>query len=257
MEVRKETIALYHQRINAWIKNWFADKEGPAVIGISGGKDSTVCAALLAEALGPERVVGVLMPNGEQADISDSREVVKLLGIKSYEVNIGPAYTALFDAINVGKDLKDCKLFTTNTPARLRMTTLYGVAAAFGGYVCNTCNESEDWVGFSTKYGDAAGDFSLLNRLTKTEVVALGDFMGLPEKLVHKTPSDGMCGKSDEDALGFTYEQLDDFISGNADKVPMEVQQKIEKMHSNPNTLYKCVDMPAALSDIVTDAFGR
>jgi NAD+ synthase len=105
-------------------------------------------------------------------------------------------------------------------------------------------------VGYSTKYGDAAGDFSLLNRLTKTEVIELGDYMNLPKELVHKTPSDGMCGKTDEDNLGFTYEVLDNYILNKVPPKSLEVFSKIIKMHNNPNTKYKCVDMPSALEDI-------
>ncbi len=232
-----------YYRIIDFIKDFFKDKDGPAILGVSGGKDSSICAALLAEALGPERVIGVMMPNGLQTDIEDSRKVCELLKIKSFEVNIGSAYNALFDAINVGKDLHECSLFTTNTPARLRMTTLYGVAAAFGGFVCNTCNYSEDFVGYSTKYGDCCGDFSLLNQLTKTEVVALGDYMNLPKELVHKTPSDGMCGKSDEDNMGFTYDTLDVFIREGLPPKSFEVYNKIKKMHLNPNTKLKLVPM--------------
>lgn len=230
-----------------FIKDFFKDKEGPAVLGISGGKDSTICAALLAEALGPERVVGVMMPNNVQTDLNDSVKVCELLGIQSMKINIGPVY----DALKVQIDTSDIKespdqwmpLFTTNTPARLRMVTLYGIAAQLGGFVCNTCNYSEDFVGYSTKYGDCCGDFSLLNQLTKTEVVALGDYMKLPKELVHKTPSDGMCGKSDEDNMGFTYDALDVFIREGLPPKSFEVYNKIKKMHLNPNTKLKLLPM--------------
>lgn len=247
----------YHKEIIDWIKNFFEDKPwAKAVVGISGGKDSTVCAALLVEALGKDRVVGVMMPNGEQKDISDSKRVCDLLGIERYTVDIGPAFVALSNAINIGKDLPSCSLYTTNTPARLRMTTLYGVAAAVGGLVCCTGNRSEDFIGYSTKYGDAAGDFALLNRLTKTEVVALGDYMKLPYDLIHKTPSDGMCGKTDEDNLGFDYFTLDNFILNGVVPESEEVWEKIKRMHDNPNTLYKLVEMPSALEHL-PDAFDR
>lgn len=244
-------VKVAHDKIIDWIKDWFKDKKGPAVIGISGGKDSTICATLLTEALGKERVIGVMMPNGKQADISDSKKVIETLGIKSIEINIKGMYDELTSRIG------DCyegdempSLYVTNTPARLRMVTLYGIAAIYSGFVCNTCNFSEDFVGYSTKYGDAAGDFSLLNRLTKTEVVELGDYMNLPKELVHKTPSDGMCGKSDEDNMGFTYEAIDKMILEGLRPKSIEVYNKILKMHNNPNTKYKCVDMPSALSDI-------
>ena len=231
-----------------WTKDWFKDKSGPAVLGISGGKDSTVCAALLAEALGPDRVIGVMMPNGVQVDIEDSKKVIEFLGIKGVEVNIVNAYNALSNAIdinNLTKSSIDCKAYITNTPARLRMTTLYGIAALCGGFVCNTCNLSEDWVGYSTKYGDAAGDFALLNNLTKTEVVELGEYMGLPSYLIHKTPSDGMCGKSDEDNMGFTYETLDKYILEGLPPKSLEINMKIDKMHNNPNTKLKLIPMPS------------
>ena len=237
---------VYYELLD-FIKDFFKDKEGPAIVGISGGKDSTICAALLAEALGPERVVGVMMPNRVQMDLIDSVKVCELLGIQAMKVNIGPVYDALKEQIDTS-DIKGSpdqwmSLFTTNTPARLRMVTLYGIAAQLGGFVCNTCNYSEDFVGYSTKYGDCCGDFSLLNQLTKTEVVALGDYMKLPKELVHKTPSDGMCGKSDEDNMGFTYDALDVFIRKGLPPKSSEVYNKIKKMHLNPNTKLKLVPM--------------
>lgn len=244
---KKFDVKEVYDEIIKFIKDFFKDKKGPAILGISGGKDSTICAALLAEALGKERVIGVMMPNGVQKDLIDSVKVCELLGIQSMKVNIGPVYDALREQIDTF-DIKDSPdqwtpLFTTNTPARLRMVTLYGIAAQLGGFVCNTCNYSEDFVGYSTKYGDCCGDFSLLNQLTKTEVVALGDYMELPKELVHKTPSDGMCGKSDEDNMGFTYDVLDTFIrTGLAPKL-FEVYNKIKKMHLNPNTKLKLVPM--------------
>lgn len=236
-----------HKKIVNYIKLWFADKgDAPAVIGISGGKDSTVCAALLAEALGKDRVIGVMMPNGIQKDISDSEKVIELLGIKRALINIEGAYEALRQQfLSDGHNTDDKPLYTTNTPARLRMTTLYGIAAIYGGFVCNTGNASEGYIGYSTKWGDCTGDFGLFCSLTKSEVVALGDELGLPKELVHKTPSDGMCGKSDEDNLGFTYEQLDKFIRRESDAeisdIPTNVIQKIVKMHEHPNTKKKLV----------------
>lgn len=259
LKVKEETSKVQHDYLIEFIKSFFADKKGPAVIGISGGKDSTVCAALLAEALGPERVVGVMMPNGEQKDISDSIKVCELLKIQNTTVNIGPVYDVLRMQVDTAsiKDAPDdwTSLFTTNTPARLRMVALYGIAAQLGGFVCNTCNMSEDWVGYSTKWGDAVGDFSLLNYLTKTEVVALGDYMKLPTELIHKAPSDGMCGKTDEDNLGFSYEELDFYLHcpvgvGDEDKIgsvlSKDVIMKIEQMHNNVNTKYKLVNMAKA-----------
>lgn len=242
-----------HQDIVAWTRNWFEanGKDSKAVIGISGGKDSTICAAILAEALGKDRVVGVMMPNGEQKDICDSHQVIEMLGIQSWKVNIENAYKGLTEEICasfINNELP--KLYTTNTPARLRMAALYGIAAIVDGRVCNTCNASEDFVGYSTKWGDATGDFSLLSNLTVSEVRMLGLELGLPEYLVMKTPSDGMCGSSDEDNLGFSYDFLDAVIRGNVrpgDYILTEYPElyesygRIMRMHNNPNTKAKLV----------------
>ena len=221
--------------ITKWIRSQVPEG-GKAVLGISGGKDSTIAAALCARALGAENVVGVMMPNGVQHDIEDSIDVCHYLGIINMTINIGSTVNALCREIDEAYDYDHCcinnPMIKTNLPARLRMSTLYAVAALYpNSRVVNTCNYSEDYVGYSTKYGDAAGDFSPLGGLTVREVLEIGDALGLPYDLVHKTPSDGMCGKTDEDNLGFTYEQLDDFIEGNFGKVPLEVGTKIAHLH--------------------------
>jgi len=219
-----------------WIREWFdanGNSQTKAILGISGGKDSTICAALLAEALGPDRVIGVLMPNNVQSDICDSLAVVNHLKIKYYTINIGGAYNALTSEIE--QKLEGCELsgqYKTNTPSRLRMVTLYGVGAIIGNTrVCNTGNLSEAMIGYTTLYGDFAGDFALINKLTKTEVVQLGEELGLPSYLVHKAPGDGMSGKTDEDNIGFTYEELDDYIR-NQNKGPKfeMIEKKIKAM---------------------------
>ncbi len=220
--------------IVAWIRNWF-EENGPkadAVIGISGGKDSSIVAALLCRALGKERVVGVLMPNGEQKDIADSKKVVEALGIRHYIVNINEAvegeYNALRAAgVEVGKDA------IINTPPRIRMTTLYAVAQSLpmGGRVTNTCNRSEDWVGYSTKYGDAAGDFSPCSDYLVCEMLQIGDALEeLPAELIHKTPSDGLSGMSDEDKLGFTYATLDKYVLTGVCE-DEATKEKIDRLH--------------------------
>ena len=227
-----------------WIKDYFKDNpDGKAIIGISGGKDSTIAAALCVEALGADRVVGVMMPQGHQIDINDSKEVCDMLGITPLTININRAYEGLIAGMAIGIDegfspleetfafIDNIPMIKTNLPARLRMATLYAVAALYpNSRVVNTCNRSEDYVGYSTKYGDAAGDFSPLGLLTVREVLEIGDELGLPKHLVHKTPSDGMCGKTDEDNLGFTYNELDDFLLGTG-KVSEETMAKIERLH--------------------------
>ena len=234
-----------------WIKDYYKDNpDGKAIIGISGGKDSTIAAALCVEALGADRVIGVLMPQGKQNDIDDSYEVCGVLGIEHITANIENAFTSICE--EVGESLwmyggaykaENHPMIKTNLPARLRMATLYAVAAIFpNSRVVNTCNASEDYVGYSTKYGDAAGDFSPLGNLTVREVLEIGDELGFPEHLVYKTPSDGMCGKSDEDNLGFTYEELDNYILGTGE-VSEETIEKIDRLHKSSRHKYQPMPM--------------
>jgi NAD+ synthase len=231
-----------------WIRTQVPEG-GKAVLGISGGKDSTIAAALCVRALGAENVVGVMMPNGVQHDIADSYAVCEYLSIFSIEVNIEDAYEGIRNSVGEALANKHTvspyetvygnNMIKTNLPARLRMATLYAVAALYpNSRVVNTCNYSEDYVGYSTKYGDAAGDFSPLGGFTVREVLEIGDALELPYDLVHKTPSDGMCGKTDEDNLGFTYEQLDDYIDNNKDFIPVEVCRKIEHLHKTTRHKY-------------------
>ncbi len=197
----------------AWIRQWFEDngRGCNAIVGISGGKDSSVVAALCVEALGRDRVIGILMPNGVQSDIGDSLQLVEHLQIKHYVVNIEKAYEAVTASMK-DSGIEMSEQTGINLAPRLRMTTLYAFSQSLNGRVANTCNLSEDWVGYSTRYGDAAGDFSPLAHLVVREVVEIGRFLGLPENLVVKTPSDGLSGMSDEDKLGFTYATLDTYI---------------------------------------------
>lgn len=220
-------------RLVDWVKNYFAENAAPetkAVIGISGGKDSSVAAAVCVKALGKERVIGVLMPQNEQSDIAYSRLLVDTLGIKSYTINIGETVSTFM--AELGKHLEPSRQAQVNTPARVRMTTLYAVAASVNGRVVNTCNLSEDWVGYSTKYGDAAGDFSPLSDLTVTEVRQIGEALGLPNELVHKVPIDGLSGYTDEENLGFTYAELDSYIRHETDlSNKPELREKIDRLH--------------------------
>ncbi|MCR5729835.1 MAG: NAD(+) synthase [Ruminococcus sp.] len=227
-----------------WVKDYFektASPETKAVIGISGGKDSSVAAAICVKALGKDRVIGVLMPQGEQSDINYSQLLVKTLDIKSYTINVGETVSTFMDELK--KHVEPTNQAMVNTPARIRMTTLYAVAASVGGRVVNTCNLSEDWVGYSTKFGDAAGDFSPLSDLTVGEVKAIGDELGLPSELVHKVPTDGLCGKTDEENLGFTYAMLDDYIRGRDDlSAYPDIKAKIDRLHAA--NLHKLQLMP-------------
>ena len=229
-----------------WIRDWF-EQNGPgcnAVIGISGGKDSSVVAALCAEALGTDRVIGVTMPNGVQPDIDDSLKLIRHLGIRHFNVNIGSAYDALMKTVEEelrSQQTEVSRQTIINMPPRLRMTTLYAVSQSMNGRVANTCNLSEDWVGYSTRYGDAAGDFSPLGGLTVQEVKAIGKEIGLPIDLVEKTPSDGLSGKSDEDNLGFTYAVLDRYIRTGVCDDPA-IKAKIDDKHVK--NLFKLQPIP-------------
>lgn len=205
-----------------WIQDWFNEngKGCNAVIGISGGKDSTVVAALCMKALGRDRVIGVMLPDGIQPDIADSREIIRNLGIHGVEYNIGDASTAMVENLSAVKVLAGQLGFLEipsrqareNLPPRLRMAALYMIAQNFNGRVSNNCNLSENWIGYSTIYGDTAGDFSPISCFTASEVVAIGRVLGIPERFLIKPPSDGLCGQTDEDKLGFTYKLLDEYL---------------------------------------------
>ena len=193
-----------------WIREFFENngKGCNAVVGISGGKDSSIVAALCVEALGRDRVIGVLMPCGEQSDIDMAKLLVDTLGIKHYIINIKDAVEGLTNALPF--EMSDQS--RVNLPPRIRMSTLYAVSQSHNGRVANTCTLSEDWVGYSTRYGDSAGDFSPCSFITVAEMKQIGRLLGLPDALIDKAPSDGLCGKTDEDNLGFTYAELDRYI---------------------------------------------
>ena len=238
-----------------WIRDWFDHngKDCNAVIGISGGKDSSVVAALCVEALGKDRVIGVLMPNGVQHDIDDAAELVHFLNIKFVQININDAFNSILDEIGYMYWPKEDGSYTggywytssnqtkINLPPRLRMATLYAISQSVNGRVANTCNLSEDYIGYSTRWGDSVGDFAPLANLTSDEVVAIGDACGLPYELTHKVPSDGLCGKTDEDNFGFTYEVLNKYIrTGECEDET--VKAKIDAMHEK--NLFKLMPIP-------------
>ncbi len=230
-----------------WIRKFFEENghDCNAIIGISGGKDSSVAAALCVEALGKDRVIGVLMPQGEQHDIDMAYMLVNHLGIKHYVINVKEAVDGIINSMP--KDMEITSQTRQNIPPRIRMSTLYAVSQSNNGRVVNTCNLSEDWVGYSTRYGDAAGDFSPMSNLTVTEVKEIGRVLGLPDVLVDKTPIDGLCGKTDEENLGFTYAELDVYIRTGVieDKIKKEIIDKKHKMN-----LFKLELMPSFKPEI-------
>lgn len=229
-------------KIVDWIRDWFENngKGCNAVIGISGGIDSSVVAALCVEALGEDRVFGVMMPCGEQSDIRYSEMLIKHLDINCCTANIYDAVVAIDNQMPTDREIS--KQTIINLPSRIRMCMLYAISQSRNGRVVNTCNLSEDWVGWNTRYGDSVGDLAPLANLTKTEVKAIGKALGLPDELVNKTPIDGLCGKTDEESFGFSYEVLDKYIrTGEIDD--MDIKEKIDTMHKK--NLFKLQLMPS------------
>lgn len=232
MTVKEKT-----EKLISWIKEWF-EQNGPncnAVLGISGGKDSTICAKLCVEALGSDRVIGVLMPNGIQKDINYSEQVCSLLGIKYFVHNIDTTVQAVINGMS-NNSVNLSKQSLINLPARIRMSTLYAYSQSLNGRVVNTCNLSEEMVGYSTRWGDSVGDFSPLGNLTVMEVLEIGDYLGLPQELVHKTPIDGLNIKedgsyvTDEDNLGVTYAEIDSYLGVNPTMIDNITWAKVDDL---------------------------
>lgn len=225
-----------------WISDWFSIN-GPdcnVVCGISGGKDSSVVAALCCEALGKDRVIGVLMPNDYQADLVDSYILCEHLGIKYMVVNIGSTVESLKSHLRKNIELSDQTII--NLPPRIRMATLYAISQSVNGRVVGTDNASEAYIGYSTRWGDNVADLMPILNFTSEEVVAIGDACGLPYELTHKTPSDGLCGKTDEDNFGFTYEALNKYIRTGICE-DEETKRKIDEMHQK--NLFKLNPIPS------------
>lgn len=225
-----------------WVKDWFDEngKDCNAIIGISGGIDSAVVACLCEEALGKDRVIGVRLPQNIQEDIDDAYTIINYLGIKNIGINIGTTV----DSVLMGMGFAEIPISEQtkiNLPPRIRMATLYAVSQSLNGRVMNTSNLSESWVGYDTRFGDSVGDCSPLGMLTKTEIKELAYVLGVPLGLIKKDPADGLCGKTDEERFGFTYEELDKYIrEGVIDNV--EHQEKIEEMHNK--NIFKLKPIP-------------
>lgn len=241
------------ERLVSWIYDWFKiNGDGcNAIVGLSGGKDSNIVATLCVEALGKDRVIGVTMPNIVQTDhnvlkddLKDVDVLVKCLGIRLITIPIHSAYCDTIAALQMGlgADTPVSEQTQINLAPRLRMATLYAVSQSLNGRVANTCNLSEDYVGYSTRWGDSVGDFAPLANLTVTELKLLGKELNIPYNLIDKVPADGLCGKTDEDNLGFSYDVLDKYIRTGIceDKFAKEL---IDKKHQK--NLFKLQPIPA------------
>ena len=221
------------KQIQSWIKEYVKNANASGVVvGMSGGKDSFVCAKLCTEALGKQNVFGLIMPNGEMKDILDAKKSCEYLGIKYSTINIKTLFDYIMDSTKnvIQKDVSTITI--QNTPPRLRMTLLYAIAGSMNYLVANTSNLSEKMVGYTTKWGDNVGDFFPLANFTKTEVCQIGLLLGLPNELVNKVPSDGLSGKSDEQKLGYSYDELDDYIRNGKKGANFE---KVLKHHNCSN----------------------
>lgn len=235
-----------------WIREWFEEngKGCNVVLGVSGGKDSLIVGKLCVEALGADRVIGVMMPCGVQKDISDSIRVCELLGIKNYTINIEDAVNATL------KQMKDAGIEISNQtivnlPPRIRMSTLYAISQSHNGRVSNNCNLSEDICGFSTRFGDSVGDFSPLSYLTTVEIIQIGDYLGLPYDLVHKIPMDGLNVNendeyiTDEDILGVRYSDIHTYAR-EPEKLKVENPTVFETIRQKEmKNAFKLKPMPA------------
>ncbi|MBM9602888.1 NAD(+) synthase [Desulfopila inferna] len=235
MELSHEKLVKITSQLIYWIKKMIVKTGGnKAVIGISGGKDSSIVAALCVEALGKENVFGVLMPNGIQKDISYAHEICEHLMIKKIIAPIKSMvelYHHILSAIDkeiINEISNQTKL---NLPPRVRMTLLYAIAQSIdSSRVINTSNLSEDWVGYATINGDTAGAFAPIGLFTTDEVIQIGRYLKIPEKFIIKPPEDGLTGKTDEDVLGFSYNTLNKYIRDGKIDDPV-AKNKIDKLH--------------------------
>ena len=234
----------------------FTSKVGTkkVVLGISGGKDSSIIAKLMAKILGPENVYGIMMPNGLQKDISDSMQAIKESGINSHAIDISNAYNAIIDQLHFN-GIKESKDTAINLPPRIRMSVLFAIAQTVGGIALCSDNLSEYVLGYSTFGGDGFGCYAPLKELTVTEVVALGDWLGVSENLCHKIPSDGLQEQTDEDRLGLRYADLDNFI--RLDVGSSEFKEKVSKIYLKNKFKGDIVNVPCPKFDFPNYVTGE
>lgn len=228
-----------------WIKD-YVEKTGAkgVVVGNSGGKDSATVIAMATKALGKEKVLTIAMPcNSIQADLEDAKLVSKTFDVKLLEVDLTDSYNHLENSVNktisnIGIELNsEAKV---NIKPRMRMLTLYGIAQSLGYLVIGTGNLCERMVGYTTKWGDSASDFNPIANFTVEEVLAIGEYLGVPDKIIHKAPADGLGGLTDEEKMGVTYKQIAEYIeTGKTDINSMEIIER-----KNKNSKHKRQPVP-------------
>ena len=240
-----------YENISSQWDDWM-EKEGIAkdqkwVVAISGGKDSTVVAAIAVKKFGKENVIGITLPCDGQKDFDDSMKVINFLGIRHINIDIGDSVSSILNGIeNNSVDVSyDTK---TNLPARIRMATTFAVAQSVGGMVLNTCNLTETILGYCTLFGDDCGSYAPIKDLTVTEVIALGDWLGVPKELTHKTPIDGLQPLTDEEKLGMKYSEVDETIRNEYDKYGLRT--KIKDMYAKNNFKSQIVRIPGPTIDV-------
>lgn len=227
------------EAIVKWIQDWFKEN-GPdckAVIGISGGKDSSIVAALCVEALGKDRIIGVMIPEDLDENDTDAKRLIDHLQIENMCIELSPIVKPIVNQVFEYGNWSDQS--SINIRPRLRMSILYAIAQSHNGRVANTCNLSESYIGWETRWGDAVGDFAPLAGLTCSEVIALGKELDLPTDLVEKTPSDGLCGRSDEEAFGFSYDEVDRWI-----RLGTKGEHHAEIISRHNKNRFKKLDLP-------------
>ena len=212
---------------------------GGVVIGISGGKDSGVVAGLFAEAIGPDRIIGVTLPcHSKETDKNDAQLVADYYGFKMINYDL----TKVFDAFKEQVDLlgdyteEELKNSDINLKPRLRMAAVYYTAALYTALtgktyiVAGTGNKCEEYVGYFTKGGDSVSDIKVLADLTVDEVIKIGEVLNVPKEVLYKAPSDGLSGMTDEEKIGVKYKDIAKYMNG--EPVEEDVAQKIKKLHN-------------------------
>lgn len=236
-----------------WIRSSLEKSGGDSVVlGISGGKDSSVLAALCARAIGKENVYGLILPNGLQKDISFAYDLCQVLGINNVEVPLDGISKEIFNSLDKLSSSNFIETITDKTQLnllpRIRMTILYAVSQSIrNSRVINTGNLSERWIGYTTLYGDNTGTFAPLAQFTSDEVIEIGRHLGLDDRFVDKVPEDGLTGNTDEEVIGFSYSVLNKYIREGIIE-DEEAKKKIDKMHRESR--FKFETMPIFINNL-------